>query len=145
MPRIWFAPTNPTLQDLEARGINTMVEHLGIQITEVGDDFLRGTMAADHRTVQPFRIVHGGANVALAETLASIAANHCVDQSKSYCVGLEINANHVRSVKEGSSVTGTARPLHLGATTQIWEIRIEDEGGKLACISRMTAAVLQRK
>jgi len=121
-----------------------MVDHLGIEITEVGDDFLRGTMPADHRTVQPLRIVHGGANVALAETLASIAANYCVDPSKEYCVGLEINANHIRSVAEGGRVTGTARPVHLGGRTQIWEIRIEHEG-KLACLSRMTAAVLQRK
>jgi 1,4-dihydroxy-2-naphthoyl-CoA hydrolase len=142
MPVIW--KLRPTLQQVEERGRDTMVEHLGIRITEIGDDFLRGTMPANARTVQPLRILHGGANVALAETLASIAANFCVDPTSEYCVGLEINANHVRSVKEGGTVTGTARPLHLGSTTQIWEIRLEHEG-KLACISRMTAAVLKRK
>ena len=121
-----------------------MVEHLGITLTEVGEDFLKGTMPVDHRTVQPMGILHGGASVALAETLGSLAANYAVDNQKKYCVGLDINANHVRAASKGD-VTGIAKPLHLGSTTQVWSIEITDEEDRLVCISRLTMAVLDRK
>jgi 1,4-dihydroxy-2-naphthoyl-CoA hydrolase len=119
-----------------------MVEHLDIRFTEIGPDYLRATMPADHRTFQPFGLLHGGASVTLAETLGSVGANCCVDTSRFYCVGQEINANHLRAVR-GGRVTGTARPIHLGARSQVWEIRIEDERGKLTCISRFTVAVVE--
>jgi len=132
----------PSLAELNARSAGTAVASLGIEITELGEDFLRGTMPVDSRTKQPFGLLHGGASVLLAETLASHAANLCLaDPTKQQAVGLEINANHVRAVTEGV-VTGTARPLHVGRATQLWEIRIEDAAGKLVCISRMTAAVI---
>jgi 1,4-dihydroxy-2-naphthoyl-CoA hydrolase len=133
-----------TLEELQQRGIGTMVKHLGITFTEIGEDFLKGTMPVDSRTVQPMGILHGGASVALAETLGSLAANYVIDNQKKYCVGLDINANHVRSARKGL-VTGTARPLHLGSTTQVWTIEITDEEDRLVCISRLTMAVLDRK
>src|SRR5437899_10211336 len=103
-----------------------MVDHLGIEITEYGDDFLRARMPVDHRTHQPMGLLHGGASVALAESLGSIGAQLCVDPARYAVVGLEINANHIRGVTSGW-VTGTARPLHRGRTTHVWEIRIEEE------------------
>jgi 1,4-dihydroxy-2-naphthoyl-CoA hydrolase len=133
-----------SLDEIRQKGIGTMVEHLGIIITVIGEDFLQGTMAVDHRTVQPMGILHGGASVALAETLGSLAANYVVDNQKKYCVGLDINANHVRAVRKGL-VTGTAKPLHLGSTTHVWSIQITDEEDRLVCISRLTMAVLDRK
>ncbi|HEY6543718.1 MAG TPA: hotdog fold thioesterase [Dokdonella sp.] len=120
-----------------------MVEHLGIRVTEVGDDWLRGTMPVDVRTKQPFGLLHGGASVALAETLGSLAGNLCLGHDE-MAVGLEINANHVRAVTAGE-VTGTARALHVGRTTQLWEIRIEDAQARLVCISRLTLAVVPRR
>ena len=123
-------------------GAPNLAHALGIEITEAGDDYLRGTMPVDHRTKQPYGLLHGGASVALAETLGSAAGAHCVDPSKYAVVGLEINANHIRSVREGQ-VTGTARPLHLGSSTQVWEIKIENSEGKLVCVSRLTLAVVQ--
>jgi 1,4-dihydroxy-2-naphthoyl-CoA hydrolase len=137
----WYRPY--TLEEVQQRGIGTMVEHLGITITEVGDNFLKGTMPVDHRTTQPMGILHGGASVALAETLGSIAANLVVDSEKKYCVGLDVNANHIRSAKSGL-VTGIARPLHIGSSTQVWSIEITDEKNQLVCISRLTMAVLNR-
>ncbi len=133
----------PTLSSFKAVTDNTLVAHLSIEITEIGDDYLTGRMPVDHRTHQPMGILHGGANVALAETLASFCANMVIDTSKTYAVGVEINANHIRSVRSGH-VTGTARPIHLGRTTHVWEVRIVDERGKLTCISRMTAGILER-
>lgn len=121
-----------------------MIEHIGINITEVGDDFLAGTMPVDHRTVQPMGILHGGASVALAETLGSMAASLVIDPSRQYCVGLDINANHIRSARSGY-VKGVARPLHLGSSTQVWSIEIKDEQEKLVCISRLTMAVLTKR
>ncbi len=133
------------LATLQAQSEGTLVSHLGVEFIEIGDDFLRGRMPVDARTIQPAGILHGGASVALAETLGSVAANLCVDRSRKACVGLEINANHVRSVRPGDGyVIGTARPLHIGGSTQIWEIRIENEAGKLVCMSRLTMAVLNR-
>jgi 1,4-dihydroxy-2-naphthoyl-CoA hydrolase len=117
------------------------METLGIRFTEVGDDWLRGTMPVDHRTHQPFGLLHGGASVVLAETLGSSAALLTLDTAKEVAVGLDINANHVRGVREGL-VTGTARALHLGRSTQVWEIRIENAEGGLVCISRLTMAVV---
>ncbi|KZV15459.1 acyl-CoA thioesterase/ catalytic/ hydrolase, acting on ester bond [Dorcoceras hygrometricum] len=117
------------------------MEALGIRITEVGEDWLRGTMPVDRRTHQPYGLLHGGASVALAETLGSSAAMLALDPAKFRAVGLEINANHVRGVREGT-VTGTAKALHLGRSTQVWEIRIEDEQQRLVCVSRITMAVV---
>ena len=119
---------------------NTLMQALDIRITEIGDDFLRGTMPVDDRTRQPYGILHGGASVALAETLGSTAAMLCCEEGKS-AVGLEINANHLRAVRDGL-VTGTARPIHVGRGTQVWEIRIENAAGELTCISRLTMAVV---
>jgi 1,4-dihydroxy-2-naphthoyl-CoA hydrolase len=132
------------LEQINGWSANSMVDHLGMRIIEVGDDYLRGTMPVDARTKQPFGLLHGGASVALAETLGSLAGTMCLDATKEMAVGLDINANHVRAVTEGT-VTGTARPLHLGRNTQVWEIRIEDERGKLVCISRLTLAVVPRQ
>ena len=127
------------LAALNARNAATLNGALGIEITELGEDFIRGTMPVDERTVQPFGLLHGGANVALAETLGSLGGWLTLESGRT--VGIEINANHVRAVREGK-VTGTARPIHLGRTTQVWEIRIEDGEGKLSCISRITLAVV---
>jgi 1,4-dihydroxy-2-naphthoyl-CoA hydrolase len=132
------------LEDIQKRGMGTMVEHIGICITEIGDDYLRGTMPVDNRTIQPMGLLHGGASVALAETLGSLAANFVIDNEKKYCVGLDINANHIRSAKK-NLVTGTARPVHLGSTTQVWSIEIRDDENRLVCISRLTMAVLEKK
>ncbi len=122
----------------------TLIEHLGIVITEAGDDWLRATMPVDARTKQPFGLLHGGASVVLAETLGSMAGGYCVDPATQMVVGLEINANHLRAVREGT-VTGTARALHVGRSTQVWEIRIEDEAGRPVCVSRLTLAVVPRR
>ena len=132
---------NTDLTRLNSWSANTLMEALGIRITAVGDDWLQGTMPVDRRTHQPYGLLHGGASVALAETLGSTAAMLTLDASKERAVGLDINANHVRGVLSGT-VTGTARPLHTGRSTQVWEIRIEDEAGKLVCISRLTMAVV---
>lgn len=139
---IWTVE-NPLVDALNALSADTMVSHLGIKITEIGDDFLRGTMPVDSRTMQPMRLLHGGASVALAESLGSLAATLCVDTRKYACVGLEINANHVRAAREGT-VTGTATPVHIGRRTQIWQIKIENEAGQLICISRLTLAVIEQ-
>ena len=138
---IWF--TQATLEYLN-QSSETLVGHLGIEFTEIGDEHVTARMPVDARTHQPYGLLHGGASVALAETLGSTGAGLCVDPARQYVVGLEINANHVRAVKEGW-VTGTVRPLHRGKTTQIWEIRIVDDAGKLVCISRITMAVLDKK
>ena len=136
---IWKQPTD--LARINGWSANTMMETLGIRLTAIGDDWLQGTMPVDHRTHQPFGLLHGGASVVLAETLGSTAALLTLDPAKEVAVGLDINANHVRGVRSGS-VTGTARMLHLGRTTQVWEIRIENEDGALVCISRLTMAVV---
>ena len=132
------------LDRINAWNGGSMVEHLGMRVTEVGDDYLRGTMPVDARTKQPFGLLHGGASVALAESLGSLAGTMCVDATKEMAVGLDINANHVRAVTAGV-VTGTARPLHVGRNTQVWDIRIENEDGKLVCISRLTLAIVPRQ
>ena len=129
-----------SLDRINGWSANTMMETLGIRFTEIGDDWLRGTMPVDHRTHQPYGLLHGGASVVLAETLGSSAAMLSLDPSE-VAVGLDINANHIRGVRSGT-VTGTARMLHIGRTTQVWEIRIESEEGALVCISRITMAVV---
>ncbi|MDP0561230.1 MAG: hotdog fold thioesterase [Candidatus Endonucleobacter sp. (ex Gigantidas childressi)] len=116
-----------------------MCEHLAMVITDVGEDFISGTMPVDRRTQQPMGILHGGASIALAETLGSVAANLACDNTQ-YCLGLEINANHLRPISTGH-VTGTARPIHIGRNTQVWEIQIKDNQNKMTCVSRMTLAV----
>ena len=121
-----------------------MGEHLGIEFTEVGPDFLCARMPVDYRTIQPMGLLHGGASVVLAETLGSVAANCCVNNNTHLCVGLDINANHIRSATEGY-VYGKTTPLHIGGTTQVWEIKITNEKGGLICISRITMAVIERK
>ena len=136
---------NPVdIDALNARARGSLVEALGILIIEAGDDWLRGTMPVDARTKQPYGLLHGGASVALAETLGSMAGGLCVDSATEAVVGLEINANHLRAVREGT-VTGTARALHVGRSTHVWEIRIENEAGKPVCISRITLAVVAAK
>ncbi len=133
-----------SLEDIQKWNANTAAERLGIEFTEIGEDWLSARMPVDSRTVQPFGILHGGASVLLAETVGSCAANLCVEEEKAYCVGLDINANHLRPASHGW-VTGTARPYHLGRTTHVWEIRIADEDGHLVCISRLTMAVVPRR
>jgi 1,4-dihydroxy-2-naphthoyl-CoA hydrolase len=123
---------------------NTLSEHLGMQFTVIGEDFIEATMPVDHRTHQPFGLLHGGATVALAETLGSVAAMLCLDESRQICVGLDINANHVRGVTSGT-VRGTTRPLHIGKKTHVWEIRVVNEQNDLVCVSRITIAILDKK
>jgi 1,4-dihydroxy-2-naphthoyl-CoA hydrolase len=120
-----------------------MVSHLGIEFTEIGDDYLCAKMPVDYFTQQPDRLLHGGASVTLAETLGSVAGNLCIDRSKKMCVGLDINANHIRSAQSGY-VSGITKVIHLGASTQIWEIRITNEKDSLICIARLTLAVLDK-
>jgi 1,4-dihydroxy-2-naphthoyl-CoA hydrolase len=139
---IW--KVKPEIKDVNKMSQNTMMSHLDIKFTEMGDDFIKATMPVDHRTHQPMGLLHGGASAALAETLGSFASHLVVDSTKLDCVGLEINANHIRPKMEGV-VTGIAKPIHLGSKTHIWEIRIEDERGKLICISRLTMAILPKK
>ena len=129
-----------TLEALNALSRGTAMEPLGIAFTELGPDYLRGTMPVDARTHQPYGLLHGGASVLLAETLGSTAGGLCVEEGQGV-VGIEINANHLAGVRDGL-VTGTARPLHVGRSTQVWEIRIEDGRGRLACVSRLTLAVI---
>ena len=131
---IWKSQATP--EQLNRRMEGNMCSHVGIRIVEVGEDFIRGTMPVDERTKQPAGLLHGGASVVLAETLGSIAANLCCTDDQ-YCVGLEVNANHLKSATSGI-VIGTAKAVHIGRSTQVWEIRIENEEGKLTCISRLT-------
>ena len=142
MPRIF--PAGASVEALQQASINTLAQTLGIQITEIGEDYLRASMPVDHRTCQPTRILHGGASVALAETLASVAANLVVNRDHWLCVGQEINANHLRRAPEGSVVTGTARAFHLGARSQVWGVEICDGRGQRICVSRVTMAVVKR-
>ncbi len=136
---IWH--TAPTLDELNADRETTLAGHLDIWVTEIGPDFLRATMPVDARTHQPYGLLHGGASVALAETVGSLAATMCVDRTRFRCVGQEINANHLRPARTGR-VTATARPIHRGGRSQVWGIEIVDAAGRLVCISRLTIAVL---
>ncbi|QIR95834.1 hotdog fold thioesterase [Vibrio alginolyticus] len=138
---IWKKPVS--IEILNATSKNTLIEHLQIKYTDFTDDSLTATMPVCSFTHQPLGMLHGGASVVLAETLGSLAANFSVDEG-SYCVGLDINANHVRAIRSGH-VIGTAKPLHLGISTQVWQIDITDERGRLVCTSRLTIAVKQHK
>jgi 1,4-dihydroxy-2-naphthoyl-CoA hydrolase len=140
---IW--KTQPTIEGINTIGKDSMGGYLDIEFTEVGDDYMVAKMPVDHRTVQPFRILHGGASVVLAETLGSIASVLCItDMSKYQAVGVEINANHLSSAREGTVVYGTVRPIRIGRTMHVWNIEIKDERGKLVCISRLTVAIVER-
>tara|TARA_B110000046_G_C12965102_1_gene386314 strand:- start:779 stop:1216 length:438 start_codon:yes stop_codon:yes gene_type:complete len=139
---IWFKV--PTKEEAGKMQKGTLMETLDIQIIELGEDYIVGSMPVDHRTVQPYGILHGGASVALAETLGSVAAHLVVDSSKFFTVGMEVNANHIRPAKKGR-VIGTAKPIHIGRSSQIWGIEIKNEEGKIVCVSRITMAVLARE
>lgn len=140
---IWVSVPNLTELNEASNAIN-LCASLGIKLTEVGDDFLRATMPADERSFQPYGVVHGGANVVLAETLGSLASAYCVDRSKFVVLGQEVNASHLRPVSSGL-VTATARAIHLGRQSHVWEIRMENDDGKLTCISKLTMAVVPFK
>lgn len=140
---IWFYD-DLNLDKVNTRGAKTLVEHLDIKITEIGDDFLAGTMPVDERTIQPLGLLHGGASCVLAESLGSIAANMCLDPKKHVAVGQSINANHIRSARSGL-VTGKACAFHLGRSSQVWEILIHDDQQKLVCVSRLTMSVVERR
>ena len=135
---IWTV--TPNLEQMTEASKNTAVSHMGIEYLEIGDDYVKGRMPVDERTVQPFGILHGGSSVVLAETLGSMAANCCLKDKNTVAVGLDINANHIRPVT-GGWVYGTAKAIHIGSATQVWEIRLENDQGKVTCISRLTMAV----
>lgn len=139
---IWFKARS--LEELNALNEGTLAAQLGMEMTEIGRDFVSGRMPVDHRTAQPYGLLHGGASIALAETLGSLAAAMTVDSASTLVVGQEINANHIRAVREGH-VTGTARPVHLGGRSQVWSIEVVDPAGRLVCISRLTLVVLDRR
>jgi 1,4-dihydroxy-2-naphthoyl-CoA hydrolase len=139
---IWFKK-DLQIQELIQLGKGTMGEHVGLEFTELGADFIKAQMPVDDRTRQPYGLLHGGASCVLAETLGSVASAMVIDPERFICVGLEINANHVRGVREGL-VTGITRPLHIGGSTHVWDIKIHDEREKLVCISRLTVAILKK-
>ena len=138
---IWITPIN--LEEINQRGRNTLAEHLGIEFTEIGHNYLTAVMPIHQKLLQPMGIMHGGASCALAETVGSVAANFCIDQKLKACVGLDININHLRQVRSGV-ITATAKPLHLGKTTQVWEIKIQNDEQKLVAISRLTISVIDQ-
>jgi 1,4-dihydroxy-2-naphthoyl-CoA hydrolase len=139
----WF-DKNVSVEDLKPLGKGTMTEYLGIEWVEIGKNFLKAKMPVDHRTIQPYGLLHGGASCVLAETIGSVASHLVIDPSGFYCVGIEINANHIRSAKDGF-VYGTCSPLHIGSSTHVWDIRITNEEEKLICISRLTVAIMKKK
>ncbi|MDE3055273.1 MAG: PaaI family thioesterase [Verrucomicrobiota bacterium] len=139
---IWITPL--TLQEINERARGSLSDHLGIEFTAVDDNSLTATMLIRPHTMQPMGIVHGGASAALAETVGSAAGNYCVDQKKAVCVGIELNINHLRMMRSGL-VKATASPLHLGKQTQVWDIRITEESGKLSAIARLTLMVILKK
>ena len=139
---IWFEPGS--VKEVNERAQVGIARVIGLEITEFGEDYIAGRMPVDERTRQPFGILHGGASVVLAETLASVGCSRTLDRSKYRAVGLEIHANHLAAAKDGW-VTAVARPVHLGRTTQVWDIRITNAEGKLSCISRCTMAIIERK
>jgi 1,4-dihydroxy-2-naphthoyl-CoA hydrolase len=139
---IWYS--NPGLEAINAMSKDTLVDHLGIEVVELGADYIKATMPVDRRTHQPFGLLHGGASAVLAETLGSIGSFLCIDSSKHACVGLELNASHLRPVREGK-VFGIAHPVRLGRTIQVWEVRIFNTKDYLICVSRLTMAVINNK
>jgi 1,4-dihydroxy-2-naphthoyl-CoA hydrolase len=142
MSAIWFKKDLST-SDLSALSDRTIADLLDIKFIETGKDFIKATMPVDHRTHQPYGLLHGGASCVLAETLGSIASAHVIDHTKFICVGIEINANHIRSARSGL-VTGITTPIHIGNSTHVWDIKIYDEREKLVCISRLTVAILKK-
>ncbi len=140
---IWF-DKNVKLESLIPLGTVSMSELLGIEWVELGDDFIKAKMPVDERTKQQMGLLHGGASCVLAETLGSVASFNVIDSSKYFCVGIEINANHIRTARSGF-VTGTAIPLHLGGSTHVWDIKIVNEKAELVCVSRHTVAIMKRK
>ncbi|MEM9930785.1 MAG: hotdog fold thioesterase [Bacteroidota bacterium] len=141
---IW--KTTPTLEALNASGSDTLVDHLSIEFVDFGDDFLAATMPVDHRTVQPFRLLHGGASVALAETMGSVASMFCLDDpAQQAVVGVEINANHLRSAREGDTVRAVVRPIKVGRSLHVWEIKTFRSDEALICVSRITIMVVDRR
>lgn len=140
---IWFQK-NINLDELYHIGKNTMTEYLGLKWVEIGDDFLTLSLLVNDNTRQPYGFLHGGASCVLAETVGSVASALVIDREKFYCVGIEINANHLRSVSKGV-VTAIAKPLHLGKSTHVWDIKIYDDNEKLFCVSRLTVAILKNK
>lgn len=143
MKNIWFHK-DLSIDQLKDLGKETMSEHLGFEWMEVGENFLSGSLPVDHRTKQPYGLLHGGASCVLAETIGSVASAMVVDGTKFICVGMEINANHIRSARQGK-VIGKATPLHLGNSSHVWDIRIHDEAERLICVSRLTVAILPIK
>ncbi|MGN7821160.1 hotdog fold thioesterase [Chitinophaga sp. 22536] len=143
MKAIWHS-LNVSLDTLNELGENTMGTHLGMEFTEIGPDYLKMMMPVDNRTKQPYGLLHGGASVALAETVGSMASGLIIDPDKQICVGMEISANHLRGVKSGY-VHACAKPLHIGATSHVWDIRITDDQHKLICVSRLTMAILAKR
>lgn len=141
---LWKHPA--TIEGINALSANSMATELGIEFTEIGEDFVVATMPVNAKTVQPFRILHGGASVVLAETLGSIASTLCIeDPTVQTAVGVEVNANHLKSVREGGIVTGVCRPVRVGRQIHVWQIEIRDENGDMSCISRLTVAIVNRK
>lgn len=143
MKPIWRS-LNISLDQLNENGANTMAAFLGMEFTEIGPDYLRMMMPVNDRTRQPYGLLHGGASVALAETVGSVASALIIDTEKQFVVGQEINANHIRGIKEGY-VHAIARPLHLGGTSHVWDIKICDEHNKLICVSRLTVAIRDKQ
>lgn len=144
MSMIW--KTRPEIADLNAMGEHTLGETLGMRFVEVGDDYLVAEMPVDHRTVQPMRLLHGGASVALAETLGSVAGTLVLQDPEQFTVvGVDINATHLRGVREGDTVRGTVRPIRIGRTVQTWQIDIADGRGKPCCTSRLSCQVIKRR
>lgn len=143
MSSIWKSK-DISIDSLNALNLNTLGQVIDIQFVEVGDNFLKASMPVDHRTHQPYGLLHGGASAALAETVGSVASSLCIDREQQICVGIEINCNHIRGKRSGV-VIATASPLHLGATSHVWDIRITDEEGRLVCVSRLTVSVLKKK
>ncbi|MBS0027415.1 hotdog fold thioesterase [Chitinophaga sp. 22321] len=143
MKTIWYS-TKISLDQLNEMGEATMANWLGMEFTEIGPDYLKIMMPVDQRTVQPYGLLHGGASVALAETVGSMASGLIIDPEKQICVGMEINANHVRGVRSGY-VHACARPLHIGTNSHVWDIRITDDEHKLVCVSRLTVAILAKR
>ncbi|KJH82761.1 MULTISPECIES: hotdog fold thioesterase [Pseudomonadaceae] len=131
----------PELEQLNANSQNTIAELLDIRFEAVGDDSLTASMVVDSRTHQPYGLLHGGASVVLAETVGSVASYQCIDPSRYYCVGLEVNANHIRALRSGR-VTAVCRPIHLGRSSHVWDIRLSGDDGKPSCVSRLTVAVM---
>ncbi|MDZ4809559.1 MAG: hotdog fold thioesterase, partial [Bacteroidota bacterium] len=140
---IWFNK-ELSIENFNQSGKDAMSEYLGIEWTELGVNFLKAKMPVDHRTKQPYGLLHGGASCVLAETIGSLASAMVVDPARFQCVGLEINANHVHSATDGY-VTGVAMPLHLGKSTHVWDVRIYNENDKMVCVSRLTVAVIQKR